>query len=322
MEQSLDYLYNTELTTFAGAKTSDGRIKDWQQECVQQLEKAVELSKSIVAGDASVKGPKSTGWSATQPEFLLGALTDATYQDEDCKIFNAFPTINVNNPLVQFVERTDLGTLGDGFIAELGPNANGTHTLENDPDYAREAEAVAIIHDVRRVSWLAQKTGALVAPVPEQQKAAIRNIKGKICMGTWYSDRKTNALGFNGFFTQILQGVRDNPQGRNVALWDADGKALNNAFMNHIFEVCANNLTMPDEGWMNPTDLSNWQNTLIQMQRAPQVIEGVVGQNVTKVVNQFSNKPFEFKTDFMLRAGKPLQVWGTVHWGKLATRTR
>ena len=249
----------------------------------------------------------------------MNALTDATYQDDDCKIFQTLPIVNVSQQTVQFLERTDLGTLGDGFIAEMGPDGAGNHDLENDPDYLRESETVAIVHDVRRVSWLAQKTKGIVQPVPEQQKAAIRNIKGKLSLACYYSDRKTNKLGFNSLFAQILQGVRDNPQGRQLALVDADDKALSNSWLNHLFEMGANNLTRFDEAWMNPTDFANWQDTLQAQQRAPQIIDGAVGQSVDEVVNPFSNKKLKLISDFMLRANKPLQVWGKGANGKPRT---
>ena len=68
MEQQLDHLYDAELSTFAGSRVSDPRIQDWQREAVQTLEKAVELSKAITAGEGTYQ-PGDTGWDATKPSF-------------------------------------------------------------------------------------------------------------------------------------------------------------------------------------------------------------------------------------------------------------
>lgn len=315
MNEDFSHLYDAELSTFAGARVTDSRISDWQREAVQTLEKAIEVAKAITAGSGTY-APGETGWDATKPEFLMNALTDATYQDEQCKIFQSLPVVNVSQQTIQFLERTQLGTIGDAFIGETGPAGDFAHNLENDTDYLREAETVSIVHDVRRVSWLAQKTKGIVQPVPEQQMAAIRNIKGKLCLATYYSDRKTNKLGFNSLFSQIHQGVRDNPQGRQLAFVDADNKVINNAFLNHLFELGLNNMTQFDQAWMNPTDFANWQNTLQPMQRAPQDINGAVGQRVDRVLNPFGGKDLQLHADFMLRANKPLQIWGKGASGK------
>lgn len=320
-EGMLDYLADGAAQGYAGLSLDSEKITNIVKgSATAQRDADERLEKAITSGGAVQSQPGDTSFRATREEFILQSLTHEHYTAEKCVAFNRLKKIKVDSNLVQFVSQTDLGGGGDGFIAETGGQSSSAfgYDVTSDADFKRESESTSLIYDVREVGSVAQKVKGLVDPVPNAHRSAIVRIKVLSNRALLYSDKKTNNLGFNGYRAQILQGVRDNPQARGYVLFDAGGKAFNNAWFNYLFATMwQNNFSRPTVALMSGLDLYNFQNTLLPITRAPQVIDGTVGTDVDKIKNPFSpERSMELVADPMIRGNMPLNMIGVGANGK------